>query len=105
MQSLAMTTLAKALLPVVLCLLLPLRDGLALGQVRYVQQARGQGSFPIVQGKLAAAVYVDSRDHAGVVRAVSDLQADVARVTGCTPAITHEENGLGTNAIIGRAHV
>jgi hypothetical protein len=35
-----------------------------------------------------------------VVRATADLVADVARVTGATPAIRHDEKGLGANTVI-----
>jgi hypothetical protein len=53
-----------------------------------------------VQGKVAAAIYVDSGDHAGVVRAAGDLAADVARVTGSTPAMVHDEKSLGANVVL-----
>ena len=46
--------------------------------------AEQRGGFVIMQKKAAAGIYVDANDHAGVVRAAGDLQADVARVTGCT---------------------
>src|SRR6266446_6146575 len=72
----------------------------AIGQAQYVETVNKRGSFGIVQDKVAARVYVDSNDYAGVVRAVKDLQADVARVTGCTPVVTHEEEALGINVII-----
>jgi hypothetical protein len=89
-----------AALPVVFCMFAFPGDALAIGEARYVQEAGGPGSFPIAQGRTAAAIYVDREDHAGVVRAIHDLQADVARVTNCTPAIAHEEKGLGASAII-----
>ena len=76
-------------------LLLVARAGLALGQIQYVENAGWQGSFPIVRPGVAANLYVDTNDFAGVVRAAGDLQTDIARVTSLTPAITHAENGLG----------
>ena len=72
----------------------------ALGQTRYVETVNAGGSFPLVQSKIAAAIYVDSGDHAGVVRAAGDLVADIARVTGSTPAPVHDDKGLGANAVI-----
>src|SRR5450631_3717500 len=72
----------------------------ALGQARYVETANARGSFPLVQAKAAAAVYVDSGDYAGVVRAAGDLVADVTRVTGATPAMAHDDKGLGANAVL-----
>ncbi|MGA2574573.1 MAG: glycosyl hydrolase 115 family protein [Bryobacteraceae bacterium] len=82
-----------------LLLLLP-HAALALGQPRYVETVARPGSFPIAQAKACAAIYVDAGDYAGVIRAAGDLQSDIARVTGCTPAVTHETFGLGTHAIV-----
>ena len=84
-------------------LMLPLvapLDGLAIGQAKYVESVPSEGSFSIAQDKIAAPVWVDANDHAGVVRAVNDLQADVGRVTGISPVVTHEEKELRSNAII-----
>jgi hypothetical protein len=83
-----------------LCLFIFVRDSFALGQVQYVENVSRQNSFPIVQGNVAASLYVDSNDFAGVVRAANDLQADIGRVAGLTPTVFHEETGLGKNAII-----
>ena len=85
---------------ILVCLVTLAHDGFALGQAQYVQGSYSQGGFAIVQGKMAAPVYVDPNDYAGVVRAVNDLGSDIARVTSCTPAIVHDEKGLGGNAII-----
>jgi len=80
-------------------LLVP-RDGHALGLASYVQTSPGQDSFPIVREKVAATIYVDAADYAGVVRAANDLNADVARVSGLTPEISHTQKTLGENTII-----
>ena len=85
--------------PLILSVLLP-TIALALGQPRYVETAAGPGSFPIAQAKTCAAIYVDAGDFPGVVRAAGDLQADIARVTGCTPALAHEVTGLGPHVIV-----
>ena len=92
--------LARAVLFAVLSLLVFPQRALALGEARYVQDVASPGSFQIVAGGVASPIYVDSNDHAGVVRAIHDLQADVARVTGCTPAIASDEKALGTSAIL-----
>ena len=60
-------------------------NALAIGQSEYLEAGPAPGSFSIVEGRAAAGVYVDVADHAGVVRAVNDLRADVARVSGCAP--------------------
>ncbi len=62
--------------------------------------AKERGSFSIVEGKAVASVYVDAEDLAGVVRAVNDLSADVARVSGYAPEIALDEKGLVKNSIL-----
>jgi hypothetical protein len=75
-------------------------NGFALGQTPYVQGTHTQGSFTIVQGHTAASIHVDANDYAGVIRAATDLQADIARVTSCTAAITHDANQAGAVVIV-----
>src|ERR1035441_7674892 len=75
-------------------------NAFALGQVRYVETVKASGSFPLVEARAAATVYVDSGDNAGVVRAAGDLVVDVARVTGVTPPMAHDEKGIGANAVL-----
>jgi hypothetical protein len=82
------------------CLFILVHNGFALGQAQYLEKVDRPGSFPIVQQGVAANLCVDSNDFPGVVRAVGDLQADIARVTGCAAAITHTDSGWGTNVII-----
>jgi hypothetical protein len=76
------------------------RDASAIGQPRYVETVDTPGSFPIVQRGSAAAIWVDSLDWPGVIRAVNDLQADISRVSGCKAAIHNEAGNLGRTAII-----
>ena len=73
---------------------------LALGEARFVETVARPGSFPLAQAKHCAAIYVDAGDFAGILRAAGDLQADIARVTGCTPAITHDPAARGAHAIV-----
>jgi hypothetical protein len=80
--------------------LLAPRGSFALGQKSYVAEVSSQGSFPVVQEKIAATIFVAAGDHVGVIRAANDLKADVARVTGFSPPISHEEKNLGKNTII-----
>jgi hypothetical protein len=83
-----------------LCVLAPCRSALALGQARYVEDEPRAGSFALVSPEGVAPLYVDEGDLAGVVRAARDLQADVARVTGRSPTITHDDTALQASAII-----
>jgi len=75
-------------------------NGLALGQPRIVENIPGEGSFPLVRAGEAANVHVDAKDWPGVARAANDLRADVARVTGITPALVRDEQALGANVVI-----
>jgi hypothetical protein len=59
---------------------------LALGGPRYVATSSRPGAFALVENGSAAAVRVDATDWPGIQRAAHDLQADVNRVTGVTPA-------------------
>lgn len=95
-----MVTAGQALAILLLSRLVAPSDGLAVGQTRYVEGVASEGSFSIVREQIAAPVYVEANDDAGVVRVVNDLRADVARVTGSTPVVTHDEKELKPNAII-----
>jgi hypothetical protein len=83
-----------------LCLFATVRTGQAIGQTKYVEEARTAGAFPIVAAKTAANIYVDSQDWIGVVRAAGDLQSDINKVTGVSASMVHDDKSLGANAII-----
>jgi len=85
---------------IVLLLLCFNHNSFAVGQLRYVQSVPDNGSFPIVRGNKAAAIYVDSSDWPGVIRAAKDLQSDIARVTDRAAMIYSEADRLGGEAII-----
>jgi hypothetical protein len=73
---------------------------LALGQPSYVTTTAGRGAVPLVQGQQTTPLWVDLADWPGVVRAVSDLQADIRRVTGLTPAVVHDAGRPGRTMVI-----
>jgi hypothetical protein len=54
----------------------------------------------IAQRGVASSIYVDSSDHAGVIRAAKALQGDITLVTGSTPTMAHSKAILGARAII-----
>ncbi len=58
----------------------------ALGGPHYVETSPQPGAFALTEKGNAAAIRVDPSDWPGVIRAAHDLQADVNRVTGVTPA-------------------
>jgi hypothetical protein len=84
----------------VVCLSALTPYALGIGQTRYVTEVRENGSFPVVRGNEAAALYVDAKDWPGVIRAVKDLQADIARVTNRQAALSHDASALVGNAIL-----
>ena len=71
-----------------------------IGQPPLVQPVAKEGSFAIVDAGSAAVIQVDERDWPGVHHAANDLRTDIARVTGITPILTHDEPALGSHVII-----
>src|ERR1700716_3225873 len=78
----------------------PFLHAQTIGEESYVDPVYHAGDFSIVTRNAAATLCVDSTDYPGVVRAVSDLQADIERVTNHTVAIAHEGKNLRSNVII-----
>ncbi|HEX4816579.1 MAG TPA: glycosyl hydrolase 115 family protein, partial [Nonomuraea sp.] len=56
----------------------------------YITGTGGPGRFPLVAAGRAAPIVVSAGDHAGVVRVVGDLRADLERVTGVRPAVAED---------------
>jgi hypothetical protein len=92
--------LSKISLIIVLCLFTFSCDVLSIGQQRYITDTASCGDFVLAEKGETATIYVDSGDWPGVIRAAGDLQADINRVTGKSPAIINEANGLSKNAVI-----
>jgi hypothetical protein len=65
-------------------------SGGSAGPGTYIVNAAGPGRFPLVAAGKAAPIVVNSTDHAGVVRVVGDLQADIKRVTGVRPEVASD---------------
>src|SRR6266567_2521737 len=100
-QPLPAPSVGRASVLIVLFLLgSPLLHAITIGEDRYVDSAYHPGDRSIVTRNVAATLLVDSADFPGVVRATSDLQADIERVTNHTAAIAHDENNLGSNVIV-----
>ena len=66
----------------------------------YVVTSPRPGSFPLVAKGKAAPIVVSASDHAGVVRVVDDLQADVERVTGVRPAVARDTVPPGSQPVL-----
>jgi len=72
----------------------------ALGEKAFVEHTRSRDAALIAdEGRLATLV-VDSGEHAGVVRAAGDLQADIERVTGSRPVLMRGAKAFGPHAIV-----
>ncbi len=76
------------------------QNGFAVGQPSYIEHTSASGSFPVVQNHAASALFVDTNDFPGVVRAAGDLQSDIGRVTDSKPAIVSADAATAAPAII-----
>lgn len=82
------------------CLLILMSACSAAEDNQYVSEQKTDGGFCLAGDKSAAALCVDADDYAGVRRAVGDLQADIARVTGRKPTIINTLNDSNPSAVI-----
>jgi len=72
----------------------------ALSTNAFVSAKRSDDSFAIVAKGKAASIFVDTNDWRGVVRVATDLQTDIARVSGASATLTHNPASLGKQAIL-----
>ena len=66
----------------------------------YVSRQPTDWSLALVADGRAAPIVVSANDFAGVVRVAGDLQADVGRVTGVTPALLEDAIPAGTRTAV-----
>ena len=79
----------------------PFRVALVAGSVLCsVRALPAQESFSIASGGRAVPLIVSDADHAGVVRVVGDLRADVERVTGIAPTVAGAPSAGERRAVI-----
>jgi len=64
-------------------------DTLSLLPTIVVETTPPAGAFTVFDSGSAASIVTDPGDHAGVLRAAADLQADIRRVGGPTPVLNH----------------
>ncbi|HVG92407.1 MAG TPA: glycosyl hydrolase, partial [Alphaproteobacteria bacterium] len=74
--------------------------GFGLGTPRYIESAYHKGDVALVRHGTVVPLCIDSNDYPGVIRAVSDLQGDIERVTGKLPAIVRDTAGLSVDTVI-----
>jgi hypothetical protein len=70
-------------------------------QTDIVSESARPGDIPLVRSNEAASLFLDSADFPGVLRAASDLQADIERVTGIKPVLATNMTPTGTAVIVG----
>ncbi len=81
--------------------IIPVNATPSLGlQTDIVSESAGPGDFPLVRDKQAAPLFLDSADYAGVLRAASDLQADIERVGQIKPALVTQSAPAGNAVVI-----
>jgi hypothetical protein len=74
-------------------------SGLSAGLTEtIISEKSSPDSFPLLQNKQVASICVDQSDYAGVLRAASDLQADIERVSGVKPELA--ANGVPSGKIV-----
>jgi hypothetical protein len=84
-----------------LLLLLGTSQAHALGQKGIISfSSPSAEAVALVQKGKTAALVVDPADHVGVLRAAADLQADVQRVSGLRPKLTHSTQAAGADLVI-----
>ena len=79
--------------------LFPVR-GMALGQPSYLVTTPALNSFRLVHQGVAAKLYVDLDDYAGVARAARDLHADIFRVSGCNALLNEDGKSLSGDVVL-----
>ena len=74
------------------------RAGLGLTNTLVVDMAPSAEAFPLAVSGVAAPLWIDTNDWAGVQRAAGDLRLDVQRVTGLLPVISSAPAGSPPSA-------
>ncbi len=74
----------------------------ALPEEIIIEEPEKDDDFSIVSpSREVATIQFDESDHAGVVRAIGDLQSDIDKVTGIKPAFSTSSNTADKKVIIG----
>lgn len=66
----------------------------------YISNSQEKGSFTLAAAGKLAPLYVSNQDHAGVIRAARDLQADIKRVTQAEPKLTVDKKAPKTKQLV-----
>jgi Glycosyl hydrolase family 115/Gylcosyl hydrolase family 115 C-terminal domain len=66
----------------------------------YITTRPHGADFALVSRRSAAPIVVSADDYPGAVRAVGDLRADIKRVTGVRPAVSHSHIPTGRDVVL-----
>jgi hypothetical protein len=94
------TSTFRALAKVLVFALVTGEGVFALTTNSFVAEEQSAGCFCLFADGQAASILVDTNDWPGVVRVAADLQMDVRRVSGITPALTRDFTHAGRNVIV-----
>src|SRR5690606_18757516 len=72
----------------------------ALGEPGYVIDTPAPGAVHLVHKRELASLYRDENADSAITLALDHLQADIKRVTGKRPALTHKLDELSAHAVI-----
>jgi len=72
----------------------------AINDKPYVSFKNEKGSFPLVANGKASTLVISGEDHAGVLRALKDLQADITRVTNINAELFLDKVPTGSRVVI-----
>lgn len=79
------------------------QDPVPLNPDRYITENPAGSAFSIATSGSCVPVMVSAEDHEGVIRAVTDLQSDLMKVTGTLPVVIHEGESPETMILVGTA--
>jgi hypothetical protein len=65
-----------------------------------VTETAGPGDFPLVRERTAAPIFLADADYSGVLRAATDLQADIERVSTVKPELITARSPSGKSAVL-----
>ena len=74
--------------------------GSVSGPGSYISTNPRRADFSLVASGSAAPIAVSASDYPGVVRAVGDLRADIKRVTGVQPVVSHDQVPPGRDVVL-----
>jgi hypothetical protein len=95
-----MISFFRALFLIMFFFFLPSPDLFSIGSVQFVSSESGNARFPLAQNKTVSPLLADPQDFPGVLRAVKNLQSDIAHVTGTAPALIQETGGAANCLVI-----